>query len=154
MDSGNWISNFIGLSSDVELRAFFGVLLHSTSEMKNNFLDEAGSRMPCRMRTEDACPARETATLEIVEDHLPGASESTPEMVSWRPYANNDGDVRVLRAWPDRGRINNMCAFEWTMLLWFTVGPASENGGDEERPVYAADAADAITRSVTAAVAL
>jgi hypothetical protein len=153
IDSGNWNSNFIDLSGDMELRTLSGVLLHSTCEIQRNFLDEAGSRIPCRMRTEDACPVRETATLEIDEVHLPGASESNPEMVAWRPYANNDGEVRVLEVWADRGRMTNMDVFEWTVLLWFTVGPASENGGGEPS-MYAVDAADAITRSVTAAVAL
>lgn len=120
--------------------------------MHNNFLDEAGSRVPRRMRTEDAWPVRETATLEIVEVHLPRVSESNPEMVAWRPYANNEGDVRVLvlEVWPGRGRMTNMYAFEWTMLLWFRVGRASEKGGGER----SFDAADAITRSVSAAVAL
>ncbi len=80
INSGNLNSNLIALSD--ELPGFSDVLLHSTCEMQNNFLDAAGSRMPCRMRTEDACPVRETATLEIVEVHLPGASESNPEMVA------------------------------------------------------------------------
>lgn len=77
--------------------------------------------MPCRMRTEDACPVKETATLEIVEVHLPGASEINPEMAAWRPYANDDDPVRVLEVRPGRGKITNMRAFEWTVLVWFMV---------------------------------
>ena len=80
--------------------------------MESSFLDEAGSHMPSRIKTEDARPCREIATLEIVETHLPEASESDPETVAWRPYAGNAGALRLFGTPPDRGNITNMCSLE------------------------------------------